>query len=144
MLFFKIQGADGNIPDGAIKSEQANVGYKYIYSELAPGWAAHKNTVETDQESSLIQAMSKYIAATGDKNILSEEIGGRRVLERMDDALQYVLKNRWSDKYGLVTGATTVDWGDMQAQKGWGVAINGSTKWAISIYDNAMYLQGHP
>jgi hypothetical protein len=58
----------------------------------------------------------------------------------MDAALQYVLKNRWSEKYGLVIGATTVDWGDMQAQQGWGVAINDKTKWAISIYDNAMFL----
>jgi hypothetical protein len=141
LLFFKIQGADGNIPDGAIKSEQANVGYQYRYSDLAPGWAAHKNTVETDQESSLIQAMSKYIAATDDRSILTNEIGGRRVLERMDDALLYVRKQRWSDRYGLVIGATTVDWGDMQAQNGWGVAINDKTKWAISIYDNAMYLK---
>ncbi|HSY44025.1 MAG TPA: hypothetical protein VK811_08935 [Candidatus Acidoferrum sp.] len=141
LLFFKIQGVDGNIPDGAIKSEQANVGYQYRYSDLAPGWAAHKNTVETDQESSLIQAVSKYIAATGDRSILTNEIGGCAVLERMDDALQYVRKQRWSDKYGLVIGATTVDWGDMQAQNGWGVAINDKTKWAISIYDNAMYLQ---
>jgi hypothetical protein len=141
LLFFKLQGVDGNIPDGAIKSDQANVGYKYMYSGLAPGWAAHKNTVETDQESSLIQAVSKYIAATGDRSILTEEIGGQRVLERMDDALQYVRKQRWSDKYGLVIGATTVDWGDMQAQNGWGVVINNKTKWAIGIYDNAMYLQ---
>src|SRR5580692_6347104 len=140
LLFFKIQGADGNVPDGAVKSDQANVGYKYFYSELAPGWAAHKNTVETDQESSLIQAVKKYVAATGDKTILKESIGGETVLARLDAALQYVLKNRWSEKYGLVIGATTVDWGDMQAQSGWGVAINDQTKWAISIYDNAMFL----
>ena len=140
LLFFKIQGEDGNVPDGAIKSNRANVGYKYIYSDLAPGWAAHKNTVETDQESSLIQAVTKYIAATGDRSILSEKIGGQTVVERMDAALKYILKNRWSEKYGLVTGATTVDWGDMQAQEGWGVAINGQTKWAIDIYDNAMFL----
>jgi glycogen debranching enzyme len=140
LLFFKIQGADGNVPDGAVKSEQANVGYKYIYSELAPGWAAHKNTVETDQESSLIQAVKKYVDATGDKTILKESIGGQTVLARMDAALQYVLKSRWSEKYGLVIGATTVDWGDMQAQTGWGVAINDQTKWAIDIYDNAMFL----
>src|SRR6202012_1566335 len=141
LLFFKIQGQDGNVPDGAIKSQDANVGYKYRYSDLAPGWAAHKNTVETDQESSLIQAVAKYIKATGDTKILKEKIGGRSVMERMDDALQYVLRNRWSAKYGLVTGATTVDWGDMQAQNGWGVAINENTKWAISIYDNAMFLK---
>ena len=140
LLFFKIQGADGNVPDGAIKSDQANVGYQYRYSDLAPGWAAHKNTVETDQESSLIQAVHKYITVTGDRSILSESIGGRTVMERMEAALKYVLKDRWSEKYGLVTGATTVDWGDMQAQSGWGVVINDQTKWAISIYDNAMFL----
>ncbi len=140
LLFFKIQGADGNIPDGAIRSEQANVGYQYLYSDLAPGWAAHKNTVETDQESSLIQAIHKYIAVTGDRSILSETVGGRTVLTRMEAALDYVLKERWSEKYGLVIGATTVDWGDMQAQNGWGVVINEHTKWAISIYDNAMFL----
>ena len=140
MLFFKIQGADGNVPDGAVKSDQANVGYKYIYSELAPGWAAHKNTVETDQESSLIQAVKKYVASTGDKTILKESISGETVLARLDAALQYVLTHRWSEKYGLVIGATTVDWGDMQAQNGWGVAINDQTKWAVDIYDNAMFL----
>jgi hypothetical protein len=140
VLFFKIQGADGNVPDGAIKSDQASVGYKYLYSELAPGWAAHKNTVETDQESSLIQAVKKYVAVTGDTTILQESIGGQTILTRLDAALQYVLKNRWSEKYGLVIGATTVDWGDMQAQNGWGVAINDQTKWAVSIYDNAMFL----
>lgn len=140
MLFFRIQGADGNVPDGAIKSDQANVGYKYIYYELAPGWAAHKNTVETDQESSLIQAVKKYVDATGDKTILAESIGGKTVLARMDAALQYVLTHRWSEKYGLIIGATTVDWGDMQAQNGWGVAINDQTKWAVDIYDNAMFL----
>lgn len=140
LLFFKIQGSDGNVPDGAIKSAQANVGYQYRYSDLAPGWAAHKNTVETDQESSLVQAVKKYVDATGDRSILVETIGGRTLLERMDEALQYVLKNRWSEKYGLVTGATTVDWGDVQAETGWGVAINDKTKWAIDIYDNSMFL----
>jgi hypothetical protein len=140
LLFFKIQGKDGNVPDGAIKSAQANVGYQYRYSDLAPGWAAHKNTVETDQESSLVQAVKKYINATGDRGLLTNQIGGQTVIARLDAALQYVLHDRWSDKYGLVTGATTVDWGDMQAQNGWGVAINDHTKWAISIYDNAMFL----
>ena len=140
LLFFKVQGEDGNIPDGVIKSDQANVGYQYTHSDLAPGWSAHKNTVETDQESSLIQAVRKYVDATGDRSLLTEEIGGRSVSKRMEAALEYVLKERWSDKYGLVIGATTVEWGDMQAQNGWGVAINDKTKWAIDIYDNAMFL----
>jgi hypothetical protein len=58
----------------------------------------------------------------------------------MEDAFIYLQKDRWSAKYGLVTGATTIDWGDVQADGGWGVAINDKTKWAIDIYDNAMFV----
>jgi hypothetical protein len=140
LLFFKIQGDDGNIVDGVVDSAKANVGYKYRYSALLRGWAAHKNTVETDQESSLVQAVKKYIDVTGDKTILNEVIGGKTVLQRMEDAFIYLQKERWSAKYGLITGATTIDWGDVQADGGWGVAINDKTKWAIDIYDNAMFV----
>lgn len=140
LMFFKIQGADGDIVDGLVDSAKANVGYQYRYSSLLPGWAAHKNTVETDQESSLVQAVRKYIEVTGDRAILDDVIGGKTVLRRMEDAFEYLQKDRWSAQYGLITGATTVDWGDMQAQSGWGVAINDKTKWAIDIYDNAMFV----
>jgi glycogen debranching enzyme len=140
LMFFKIQGDDGNIVDGVVDSAKAGVGYKYRYSRLLPGWAAHKNTVETDQESSLIQAVKKYIDVTGDASILFEVVGAKTVFQRMNDALVYIQKDRWSAKYGLVTGATTIDWGDVQSETGWGVAINDKTKWAIDIYDNAMYV----
>jgi hypothetical protein len=140
LMFFKIQGEDGNIVDGVVEKKAANVGYNYRYSPLLPGWAAHKNTVETDQESSLIQAIRKYIDATGDKTILDETIGGKTVLQRIEDSFNYLLKDRWSAKYGLITGATTIDWGDVQPETGWGVAINDKTKWAIDIYDNAMFV----
>lgn len=140
LMFFKIQGDDGDIVDGIVDSLKANVGYKYRYSTLLPGWAAHKNTVETDQESSLVQAVKKYIDVTGDTSVLTEKIGDKTVLQRMEHAFNYILKERWSAKYGLVKGATTVDWGDVQPETGWGVAINNKTKWAIDIYDNAMFV----
>ena len=56
LMFFKFQGNDGNIIDGFIPKEkisQANVVYEYRYSDLAPQYAGHKNTVIIDQESSL-------------------------------------------------------------------------------------------
>ncbi|MCC8427113.1 hypothetical protein [Mucilaginibacter sp. UR6-11] len=139
LMFFKIQGDDGNIVDGVVETTKANVGYNYRHSDLLPGWEAHKNTVETDQESSLVQAVKKYIDVTGDVSILHEEIGGKSVIERIEYALNYIMKDRWSAKYGLVIGATTIDWGDVQPEAGWGVAINQKTKWAIDIYDNAMF-----
>ncbi|WP_218134448.1 GH36-type glycosyl hydrolase domain-containing protein [Mucilaginibacter gossypii] len=141
LMFFRIQGQGGDIVDGVVDSAKASVGYKYRYSSLLPGWAAHKNTVETDQESSLIQAVKKYIDFTGDQSILNECIGGKTILQRMEAALAYLHKDRWSEKYGLITGATTIDWGDVQSENGWGVAINDKTKWALDIYDNAMFVK---
>jgi len=141
LMFFRIQGQGGDIVDGVVDSAKASVGYKYRYSSLLPGWAAHKNTVETDQESSLIQAVKKYIDFTGDQSILNECIGGKTILQRMEEALTYLHKDRWSEKYGLITGATTIDWGDVQSENGWGVAINDKTKWALDIYDNAMFVK---
>lgn len=140
LLFFQMQGQDGNIEDGMIAAEKAHAGYPYRYTDLAPGWAAHKNTVETDQESSLIQAIRKYVDETGDTGILREKVGDKTIIQRMENAMTYILKDRWSEKYGLVTGATTVDWGDVQPETGWGVRINEKTKWAIDIYDNAMFV----
>ncbi|WP_341843074.1 hypothetical protein [Chitinophaga caseinilytica] len=140
LLFFKLQGADGNIPDGAIAKKDAALAYKYASTDLAPGWVSHKNTVETDQETSLIQAIRKYIDATGDKSILDEKVGGQTVLLRMEAAMNFLLKERWAADYGLIKGATTIDWGDVQPEKGWGVALNDKTKWTIDIYDNAMFI----
>ncbi|MCF6407532.1 hypothetical protein L3C95_31865 [Chitinophaga filiformis] len=140
LLFFKMQGNGGDIVDGYIDIKKASAGYEFRYFPAAPEWVAHKNTVETDQESSLIQAIRKYIDVTGDTSILQEKIGEKTVIRRMEEALIYVHNERWSEKYGLVKGATTVDWGDVQPETGWGVTINHKTKWAVDIYDNAMYL----
>jgi hypothetical protein len=125
LLFFKLQGDDGNIVDGFIDKNRANAGYQYRYSALAPGWAAHKNTVETDQESSLLQAVKKYIDVTGDTSILTEEIGGQTVMQRMEAALTYLLQQRWNGRYGLVTGATTMKLPGYQPSRDWKKVADG-------------------
>lgn len=140
LLFFKMQGNGGDVVDGFIDIKNAGAGYEYRYFPMAPNWVAHKNTVETDQESSLVQAVKKYIDVTGDTSILQEKVGEKLLIRRIEDALAYVHNERWSEEYGLVKGATTIDWGDVQPETGWGVVINHKTKWAVDIYDNAMYL----
>lgn len=137
-VFFQMQGKDGDIIDGYIPKSKANAGYDYIFSKNAPTLAGHKNTVETDQETSLVQAVFKYVKATGDRSFLSESIDGRTVQERMSDALQFLFVKRYVPKYGLVYGATTVDWGDVQPETPWGVKMDSSSHLAIDIYDNAM------
>lgn len=137
-VFFQMQGDDGNIIDGYIPKSKAQNGYDYIYSKNAPGFAGHKNTVETDQETSLIQAVYKYVEATKDTKFLSENIDGKSVQSRMSDALQFLMTKRYSPKYGLIYGATTVDWGDVQPETPWGVVMDSTSHPAIDIYDNAM------
>jgi hypothetical protein len=138
--FFRFQGDGGDIVDGYIPAARASVGYQYRRSALAPGLLAHKNTVETDQESSLVLAVGKYLAATGDRAFLGEVLGGLGVRDRLGRALEYVYAERFDRERGLVWGATTVDWGDVQPEHAWGVELDSASHRAIDVYDNAMYV----
>jgi len=140
LVFLRFQGEDGNIIDGFIPKEKARAGYDYRYSDLEPRYAGHKNTVETDQESSLVQAVYKYVKATGDRSILKEKVGGKTVGERLEWSMEFLMEHRFNKEYGLLWGATTADWGDVQPEHEWGVYLTDDTHYAIDIYDNAMFL----
>ncbi len=121
LRFFAAQGPDGDIPDG-----------------LDAAGRAHKNTVETDQETSLIQAVARYVRVTGNRTILAERVDGKTVLERMGLALEFLRRNRWDDQRGLIWGATTADWGDVQPEDNPGVDLSDRSHRAVDVYDNAM------
>ena len=143
LVFFRLQGEDGNVVDGFIPREKAVAqegGYDYRFTDLAPDHAGHKNTVETDHESSLVQAVYTYVTKTGRTEFLQERVGERTVAERLEDAMEFLVEERWSEQYGLLYGATTADWGDVQHTHPWGVFVTDSTKYAVDIYDNAMFL----
>lgn len=141
LLFFALQQPNDEMIDGYVLKPDFtwndNVPY---YSDAAPEHVAFKNTVETDQESSLIQIVGKYIRKTGDRSILQEEVAGRTVLERMDDMVDYLMRERYSEKYGLLYGAMTADWGDVQPHDDFGCDMNELSTPAIDVYDNAMFL----
>ena len=138
LVFFHFQGEDGNIVDGYVPADRANVNYKYRISTTQPKFRAHKNTVETDQESSLVQAVCRYVRKTGDRALLDEAVAGQTVRQRLARALEYPLNHRFSDAHGLVWGATTADWGDVQPEHEWGVELDADSHRAIDIYDNAL------
>ncbi len=58
----------------------------------------------------------------------------------MEDALNYLMQHRYNEKYGLLWGATTADWGDVQPEHEWGVELDQNSHLAIDIYDNAMFI----
>jgi hypothetical protein len=119
--FFEFQGEDGRIVDA-----------------IAVDGNLIRGTVETDQESSLVQAVAKYVAATGDTAFLSEPVLGVPVIERLERALMYVYGQRFSAGYGLVWGGTRADWGDIQPEDPLGTSLTPESHPSISIYDNAM------
>jgi len=141
VTFIFFQQNDGAILDGYVpKPKSTGVGYNYYYTPLAPEYAGHKNTVETDQETSLVQAVAKYIRNTGDQSVLTDTITGVPVQQHLEQALQFLMTSRYNARYGLLWGATTADWGDVQPEHDWGVEINADTHKAIDIYDNAMFV----
>ncbi len=143
LVFFRMQGEDGNILDGFIPAEKAVAsegGYEYRFSDLEPRYAGHKNTVETDQESSLIQAVYKYIKKTKDNSFLQDSVGNIIISERMEKALAFLMAQRYNEEYGLLWGATTADWGDVQPEHNWGVYLTEDTHYSLDIYDNAMFV----
>lgn len=139
LMFFHFQRENGELLDGYVPREAFNWGDPNTYeSATAPGHIGFKNTVETDQETSLIQAISKYIYKTNDRSILDEIVAGKTVYNRLEFAIEYLLNERYSEKYGLITGATTFDWGDVQVEGGAVVDVDELTHWSIDVYDNAM------
>ena len=107
LTFFKFQGADGNIVDlyFPTPADPARIRPSYRTTPLAPGLMADKNTVEVDEESSLVQAVYKYVKVTGDRSILDERIDGRTVQERLGLALHYLLTERFDAAHGLIWDA---------------------------------------
>jgi len=140
LTFFKFQGPAGDIVDGYNVLDPAKVKTAYRTTPLAPGSMAFKNTVEVDQESSLVQAVFKYVTATQDATILEETIAAITARDRLKQAMQYLLTERFDPQHGLIWSATRADWGDVQPETPRGVLFDASSHRSLSIYDNAMLI----
>ena len=141
LLFFALQQPNDEMIDGyVLKPDFTWNDTCPYYSDAAPEHVGFKNTVETDQETSLIQIVGKYIRKTGDKSILQQDVAGRTVMNRMEGMVDYLLRERYNEEYGLLFGAMTADWGDVQPNDDFGCDFNELSSRAIDIYDNAMFI----
>lgn len=141
LLFFALQQPNGEMIDGYVQKKDFNwVDTHPYYSPSAPNYVAFKNTVETDQESSLIQIVGKYIEHTGDESILQAKVDDETVLSRIGLMINYLWKERFSEKYGLIYGTMTSDWGDVQPGTCFVCDYNECSFPAIDVYDNAMMI----
>ncbi len=142
LTFLKFQGPEGDVPDGYRALNPAQTEKPYRVTPLAPGLTSYKNTVEVDQEPSLVQAVYKYVTVTGDRTILDEQIDGRSVRDRLAFAMQYLLNERFDKQHGLIWSATRADWGDVQPEANPGVLLDSHSHRALTVYDSAMLVVG--
>jgi len=119
------QGPDGSLPDW-----------------FDSRGVTDKNTVETDQEASAVQAGRQVYELLGPEWV-GHDIQGVPTYERMERALEFVLKDRFDALHGLIRGAHTADWGDVEMEDADQSAIYAgeTTRWTADIYDQSMFYQ---
>ena len=141
LIFLRLQQPNGEIVDGYVLNEDFTRGDPQVFR--TPYDSEHvgfKNTVETDQETSWIQALCKYVDKTGDTAVFTDTVAGKTVDARIDDMLGYLLRERYNDDYGLLYGAFTADWGDVQPDSTNVVDFTENSTRTIDAYDNAMLI----
>ncbi len=100
-----------------------------------------KNTVETDQESSLILAAHEL----GKENPLwlGGDVNGKTILARLEMALEWVWQNKRHKTHNLIQSGFTVDWGDTENtypdQRA--TRLSERSTMVLGIYTNARFVQ---
>lgn len=112
-----------------------------IYGSGDDVLSADKNTVAADQESSAVVAASRIYDVTGDKNWLRNEIEGRRLIERLDAGLRYLVRERADPESGLIVSGFSADWGDVSPTHPDTKAIylDDATPRVIGLYTNSLF-----
>jgi hypothetical protein len=101
-----------------------------------------KNTTETDQETSAVQAAFQIHGLLGPR-WLEKPIDGIRIIDRLDQALEFVWATRRDPEISLITGAHTADWGDVDLVDGdqKAIYVDDRTHWTADIYDQSMFYE---
>lgn len=98
-----------------------------------------KNTTETDQEASAVQAAYQIFELLGPR-WLEKSIRGEKIIHRLEQALSSTFTKRLDKEYGLLKGAHTADWGDvdMVDSDSNAIYVDEKTHWTVDIYDQSM------
>lgn len=100
-----------------------------------------KNTVESDQESSLV--IAAYRIWQRDKSWIYREIRGESILLRLTAALDWLYKHRLHREYRLLESGFTADFGDVSKDHAGQQALQltEDTTRVVGIYTQAKYIQ---
>ena len=100
-----------------------------------------KNTVETDQESSLI--LAAFPLALCDPGWLDGAVAGVTRLNRLDGALEWVWRQRRDRARGLIWSGFTADWGDVERSYAdqRAIKLSDRSRRTFSTYTQALYIR---
>jgi hypothetical protein len=99
-----------------------------------------KETITSDEESSLIHAAYLYYKITGKVDLLKQPVGGRPAIDRLNQAAEWLYSRRLNAELGLVWRGHTTDWGDVkfEASTNYTDYDPKQDHMTASIYDQAM------
>lgn len=100
-----------------------------------------KNTVESDQESSLV--LAAWQVALDDPAWLSGRLAGTTRLRRLDAALEWLWRERRDPERGLIWSGLTADWGDVERSYAdqRAVKLSDRSRRTFSIYAQSLFIQ---
>jgi hypothetical protein len=103
--------------------------------------SADRNSVASDQESSLVLALAEVYRISGDRAWLDRPLRGRSLLDRAQDALNALVRRRLDGETGLIVGGFTADWGDVSPV--WpdqrAIYLDAKTPRVGSLYASALF-----
>ncbi|MDB4433197.1 hypothetical protein N9166_00485 [bacterium] len=110
-----------------------------VYDFIGSDGSVDKNTVEADQEASLVGASWAASQALG-TDWLRGSVRGESVIDRLERSMRYLLEKRRDPSSGLIGNAHTADWGDVSPdfsdQRA--VDLHASSRLVAGIYTQAM------
>ncbi len=110
-----------------------------ISGTVGPAQQVDKATVTSDEETSTILAAAEAYEAAPDEAWLASQLRGQALIDRLNRAMDWVLRERRDADTGLVKRGNTTDWGDVK----WEPANNPTDmqpgdQWTASIYDQSI------
>ena len=107
---------------------------------ITPTGQSNKQTITTDEETSLIHAAYLYYNMTYDTEWLQRVINGLSIIERLNLAADWLYAHRLNPDLQLLWRGHTTDWGDVKFEKGPGYTDYNPTQdhRTTSIYDQVL------
>jgi hypothetical protein len=107
---------------------------------ITPNGRSNKQTITTDEETSLIHAAYLYYNMTRNADWLHRQINGLSLIERLNRAADWLYAYRLDPATQLLWRGHTTDWGDVKFEKGPAYTDFNPTRdhKTASIYDQAL------